>query len=75
MCVIAHRHGNRKIFLKIIKGEGTWTQNDVVMANAAMALYATGSYKDYDECYARSVESLESGNAYKILQKLISLQK
>jgi len=64
-----------KIFLKIIKGEGTWAQNAVVMANAAMALYATGSYKDYDECYARSVESLESGNAYKILQKLISLQK
>ena len=64
-----------KIFLKIIKGEGTWAQNAVVMANAAMALYATGSYKDYDECYTRSVESLESGNAYKILQKLISLQK
>ena len=64
-----------KIFSKIIKGEGTWAQNAVVMANAAMALYATGSYKDYDECYARSVESLESGNAYKILQKLISLQK
>lgn len=64
-----------KIFLKIIKGEGTWAQNAVVMANAAMALYATGSYKDYDECYARSVESLESRNAYKILQKLISLQK
>ena len=64
-----------KIFLKIIKGEGTWAQNAVVMANAAMAIYATGSYKDYDECYTRSVESLESGNAYKILQKLISLQK
>lgn len=64
-----------KIFLKIIKGEGTWAQNAVVMANAAMALYATGAYKDYDECYARSVESLESGNAYEILQKLISLQK
>ena len=64
-----------KIFLKIVKGEGTWAQNAVVMANAAMALYATGSYNDYDECYARSVESLESGNAYKILQKLISLQK
>ena len=40
-----------KIFLKILKGEGTWAQNAVVMANAAMALFATGKYKDYDECY------------------------
>ena len=64
-----------KIFLRIIKGEGTWAQNAVVMANAAMALYATGSYKNYQDCYTHSVESLESGNAYKVFQKLISLQK
>ena len=63
-----------KIFLKILKGEGSWAQNAVVMANAAMALYATGEFKNYDECYASSVESLESGKAYKNFQKLISLQ-
>lgn len=63
-----------KIFLKIIKGEGTWAQNAVVMANAAMALYATGNFKSYDECYAMSVESLESGKAYHNFKKLISLQ-
>jgi anthranilate phosphoribosyltransferase len=63
-----------KIFLKILKGEGTWAQNAVVMANAAMALLATGKFTDYDECYARSVESLESGKAYQNFQKLISLQ-
>jgi anthranilate phosphoribosyltransferase len=45
------------------------------MANAAMALFATGAYKNYEECYAHSVESLESGTAYKTFQKLISLQK
>ncbi len=63
-----------KIFLKILKGEGTWAQNAVVMANAAMALFATGKFTDYDECYLKSVESLESGNAYQNFQKLISLQ-
>ncbi|HJY22345.1 MAG TPA: anthranilate phosphoribosyltransferase, partial [Hanamia sp.] len=63
-----------KIFLKILKGEGTWAQNAVVIANAAMALLATGKFKDYDESYALSVESLESGKAYQNFQKLISLQ-
>ncbi len=63
-----------KLFLNIIKGEGTWSQNAVVLANAAMALHCTGNYKMYDDAYAAAVESLESGNAYKCLEKLISLQ-
>ncbi len=63
-----------KIFLKILKGEGTWAQNAVVIANAAMALHATAEFKNYDECYALSVESLESGKAYNNFQQLISLQ-
>jgi len=63
-----------KIFLKILKGEGTWAQNAVVMANAAMAIFATGEFKNYDECYSMAVESLESGKAYKNFEKLMSLQ-
>jgi anthranilate phosphoribosyltransferase len=63
-----------KIFDKILKGEGSWAQNAVVLANAAMALHCTGHYKNYDEAYAAAVESLESGRAYQALQKLISLQ-
>ena len=63
-----------KIFLKILQGEGTWSQNAVVMANAAMALYATGRFKNYEESYAASVESLESGKAYQGFKKLINLQ-
>lgn len=62
------------IFLKILKGEGTWAQNAVVIANAAMALLASGKHFCYDECYAASVESLESGMAYKNFQHLMSLQ-
>lgn len=63
-----------KIFATILKGEGTWAQNAVVLANAAMALHCTGQYKNYDEAYNAAVESLESGRANAALQKLIAIQ-
>lgn len=63
-----------KIFLKILKGEGSWAQHAVVLANAAMALQCTGGFKTYDEAYSAAVESLESGKAYQQLQQLISMQ-
>jgi anthranilate phosphoribosyltransferase len=63
-----------KIFVKILKGEGTWAQNAVVLANAAMALQCTGNFKTYDEAYAKAVDSLESGKANEALKKLIALQ-
>lgn len=61
-----------RIFLKILSGEGSWAQNAVVIANAAMALRCTGRYKDYDECYTTAVESLESGKALAALHKLVN---
>jgi anthranilate phosphoribosyltransferase len=63
-----------KMFSKIIKGEGTFAQNAVVLANAAMALHCTGKFRDYDEAYHAAVKSLEAGKAYQSLQTLISLQ-
>ena len=63
-----------KIFLHILQGKGSWAQNAVVFANAAMALYCTGAYADYDKAFEASVESLESGKALASLNKLISLQ-
>jgi anthranilate phosphoribosyltransferase len=63
-----------KLFKKIIMGEGTWAQNAVVLANAAMALNCTGNYNHYNKAYEAAVESLESGKAYQCLQTLISLQ-
>lgn len=63
-----------KIFTKIIKGEGSWAQNAVVLANAAMALNCTGNYKNYEDAYFAAVASLESGKAYQTLVTLISLQ-
>ena len=61
-----------RIFIKILKGEGSFAQNAVVLANAAMALHCTGKYKSYDDAYKAAVESLESGKAYNGLQKLIA---
>jgi anthranilate phosphoribosyltransferase len=63
-----------KIFSTILKGEGSWAQNAVVLANAAMALSCTGKYDNYDAAYQSAVESLESGNAYNALKKLIATQ-
>ncbi|HUR67411.1 MAG TPA: anthranilate phosphoribosyltransferase [Chitinophagaceae bacterium] len=63
-----------RIFMAILKGEGTWAQNAVVLANAAMALHCTGNFKSYDEAYNAAVESLESGRANAALSKLLELQ-
>ena len=63
-----------KLFTKIIKGEGSFAQNAVVLANAAMALHCTGNFKTYENAYTAAVGSLDGGKAYQTLQKLISLQ-
>ena len=42
--VVGKRLKKRQNISKILKGEGSWAQNAVVLANAAMALHSTGSY-------------------------------
>ena len=59
-----------KIFIEILKGNGTWAQNAVVLANSAMALQCTGRYNNYEDCYQMAVESLETGKALQVLKKL-----
>jgi anthranilate phosphoribosyltransferase len=63
-----------KIFIKILKGEGSWAQNSVVLANAAMGLYCMEKYADYADCFEAAVVSLESGAAHNAFKKLISMQ-
>src|SRR6476661_1699411 len=60
-----------KIFTRVLKGEGSWAQNAVVLANAAMGLECTGDFKNYNEAYDTAVDSLESGKAYQSFQTLI----
>ena len=62
------------IFLRVLKGEGSWSQNAVVMANAAMALNSTGKFDNYDAAYQAAVKSLETGAAYQCFTKLIQMQ-
>src|SRR5882757_6967503 len=40
-----------KLFLKILKVEGSWAQNAVLLANAAMALHCTGAFNNYEDAY------------------------
>ncbi len=63
-----------QMFLDIIRGRGTWAQNAVVLANAAMALHCTGAYKNYNDAYLAAVDSLEGGKAYGVLKKLQGMQ-
>ncbi len=62
------------IFRNIIEGRGSWSQNAVVLANAAMALQCTGAYSSYESAYQAAVKSLESGAALACLETLIGLQ-
>lgn len=62
------------IFRNILEGRGSWAQNAVVLANAAVALRSTGRYQTHEDAYAAAVESLDSGRALGALEKLIALQ-
>ena len=59
------------IFKNILEGNGTYEQNAVVLANAAMALKNTGKYGDYDNCLTIAKESLLEGKALNGFKKLV----
>ena len=59
------------VFLKILKGEGTKAQNDVVLANAAFALYCMDEDKGLTSSLDRARLSLESGAALSAFTKLV----
>lgn len=61
------------IFSSILKGEGTEPQNNVVLANAGMGLKTIQPEKELSECIALAKESLESGRANKVFDKLIAM--
>ncbi|KYG74059.1 anthranilate phosphoribosyltransferase [Roseivirga spongicola] len=61
-----------KIFERILKGEGTKPQNEVVIANAAMAIQC-GKGVSSDDALGMARESLESGKALKTFRKILEL--
>ena len=62
------------LFMKILKGEGTSTQNNVVTVNAQMALKCYYPSKSFEECREIADESLKSKKARKAFIKLIEMQ-
>lgn len=63
-----------QLFLDIISGKGTEAQNQVVYANAAVAI-ATVNGDSFLEAYSKAEESLKSGKALEKLKKLQQLSR
>jgi anthranilate phosphoribosyltransferase len=63
-----------KIFIKILNGEGTSAQRNVVCANAAMAISTALNISPIDG-FEKALESLKSGNAKKAFKTLLNLSK
>ena len=62
------------IFMKVLKGEGTATQNNVVTINSQMALKCYYPSKSFEECREIAGDSLLTGKAYKSFVILIEMQ-
>ncbi|MBT8394291.1 MAG: anthranilate phosphoribosyltransferase [Flavobacteriaceae bacterium] len=62
------------IFIKVISGNGTEAQNNVVCANSGLAI-ATSKQITHQEGFGLATESLQSGKAKETLDKLIELSK
>lgn len=60
-----------KIFLNVLNGEGTKAQNEVVIANAGMAIHCVKK-KPMEDCMEEARESLMSKRALNAYKKIIS---
>ena len=63
-----------QIFLNVLQGKGTEAQNNVVCANAGVAI-ATVENSNIKDGFEKAKESLLNGNALKALKKLQELSK
>ena len=61
---------NSNIILEILKG-GKGPKRDIVLLNAAGALFTAGIAKDFKHGIELASKSIDSGNAMKVLKKLI----
>ncbi len=59
-------------FLKVLQNQGTEAQQQVVIANAAMAIFTAQPPLTLPEALAKARESLESGRAYETFKKFIA---
>lgn len=62
------------IFNKIINNEGSEAQNQVVIANAGLAIHCLEENKSLQECIEIAKDALISGKAKTVVNKLLNLQ-
>ncbi len=63
---------NTRIFIRVLSGEGSVAQNEVVLINATFALSLLNK-DSFEHNYDKAKYSLESGKAKNILKKLLDL--
>jgi anthranilate phosphoribosyltransferase len=63
-----------KIFMAVLEGKATPAQHDAVIANAAMALYASNRKEGLSRAVEKAREALESGKALATFKDLIQSQ-
>ncbi len=62
------------LFLRILKGEGTKAQHNIVLANTELALRCYNPHLSPETCRNRATESLSGGKAYIMFKKLMDMQ-
>jgi len=60
-----------KIFIEVLKGNGSAQQNAVVVANAGMALYCANQKEGLGNALGKAKDALQSGKAYTAFKRLI----
>ncbi len=66
---------NARIFRSILKGEEKEARRDIVLLNAAAAIYVSEKSPDLREAFERAEDSLDSGNALSKLEELARITK
>lgn len=61
-----------KIFMEVLDGNGTDSQNNVVLCNAALALQTIDAEKTFADCFYEAEESLMSKKALSSFRKLLN---
>ena len=62
--------GNAQLLLDILGGEQRGAARDIVLVNAAAALVVAGLAEEWSEAMARAAESIDSGAASTVLQRM-----
>ncbi len=63
-----------KIFVDILNNKSTEAQQNVVLANAGFAIHTFEPNKSIEECIAIARESLKSGKALQVLEKVVTIK-